>query len=416
MAEITATHHHDDIASSSTASGSASTPPYVHFDIFVNHFEDETRDFAMELCKRLVSHGFYVFLDGIDKEVTPRVEAAISVAALQIAIFSPIYATCKWCLDTLVQMTNSEAAILPVFYGVEPFHLRYTGKDDKGPYAQSLRAHEEKGRYDSKIIEAWRDALWDVSNISGFQLEDSNGGQEVLLGKVVDSVFKTCPLPYHVFLSHRGTDTKEKFAQPLYDRLVSHGLRVFLDKPELVGAVKIETQIELPIQFASVNIVIFSPRFPESSSCMDELFLITKATGTILPVFYEVEPSDLDGIYIETLYSHHREKQRQDTGTIEKWRDALANVPKSDEFMLAGEELKEDLMDKIVERVRKYIPKPLEFMISSEEQRAWKSALKDVPKRSQAVPVKDTYVGLHEKLEDFEKAVPSQQNYKLRRA
>lgn len=376
MAEITATHHHHDIASSSTASGSASTTPYVHFDIFVHHSEDETRDFAMELCKRLVSCGFHVFLDGIDKEVTPRVEAAISVAALQIAIFSPNYATCKWCLDTLVQMTNSEAAILPVFYGVEPFHLRYTGKDDKGPYAQSLRAHEEEGQYDSQIIEAWRDALCDVSNISGFQLEESNGGQEVLLGKVVDSVFKTCPpRHYHVFLSHHGPDTKEKFAQPLYDRLVSHGLRVFLDKPELVGALKIETQIEVPIQFASVNIVIFSPRFPESSWCMDELFLMTKATGTILPVFYEVEPSDLDGIYIETLYSHHREKQRQDTGTIEKWRDALANFPKSDEFMLAGEELKEELMDKIVERVLKYIPQPApsELMISSAEDRAAKS-------------------------------------------
>lgn len=384
MAEITATHHHDDIASSSTASGSASTP-YVHFDIFVNHSEDETTDFAMELCKRLVSRGLYVFLDGSEKEVTPRMEDAISLASLQIAIFSPNYATCKWSMDTLVKMTKSEAPILPVFYKVEPFHLRFTRKDHKGPYAQSLRAHEEKGRYDSQIIEAWRDALCDVSNISGFQLEESNGGQEVLLGKVVDSVFKTClPRPYHVFLSHRGPDTKEKFAQPLYDRLVSDGLRVFLDKPELVGALKIETQIEVTIQFASVNIVIFSPRFPESSWCMDELFLMTKATGTILPVFYEVEPSHLDGVYIETLYSHHLQKQQQDRETIEKWRDALANVPKSDEFMLAGllyskpvnrEELKEELMDKIVERVLKYIPKPApsELMISSAEHRAAKS-------------------------------------------
>lgn len=372
MAEITATHHHDDIASSSTASGSASTP-YVHFDIFVNHSEDETTDFAMELCKRLVSRGLYVFLDGSEKEVTPRMEDAISLASLQIAIFSPNYATCKWSMDTLVKMTKSEAPILPVFYKVEPFHLRFTRKDHKGPYAQSLRAHEEKGRYDSQIIEAWRDALCDVSNISGFQLEESNGGQEVLLGKVVDSVFKTClPRPYHVFLSRCGPDTKEKFAQPLYDRLVSHGLRVFLDKPELVGALKIETQIEVTIQFAC----IFSPRFPESSWYMDELFLMTKATGTILPVFYEVEPSHLDGVYIETLYSHHLQKQQQDRETIEKWRDALANVPKSDEFMLAGEELKEELMDKIVERVLEIIPDvpaPSEVMRSSEEHRAAKS-------------------------------------------
>ena len=83
---------------------------------------------------------------------------------------------------------------------------------------------------------------------------------------------------------------------------------MFLDKLELVGALKIETQIEVPIQFASVNIVIFSPRFLESSCCMDELFLMKMATGIILPVFYKVEPSDLDGVYIGTLLSH-REKQ-----------------------------------------------------------------------------------------------------------
>lgn len=381
MEEITATPHHPDIASSSTASRSASaSTPSVHYDIFVHHFEDDTRDFAIALCSRLIHRGLHVLRDEEylrdEEEFQSRMENVISLASLQIAVFSPNYAQWKWCMDTLVKMTKSEAPILPVFYKVEPSHLRFTSKDAKGSYAQSLRDHERKERYDSQTIQAWRDALFYVSNLSGFQLEKSDGNHEVLLGRVVDTVFKTCPpRDYQVFLSHRGPDTKEKFAQPLYDRLVSRGLRVFLDKEELEGALKIDSQIEVAIQFAYVNIIIFSPRFPESSWCMDELFLMTKATGTILPVFYEVEPSHLDGVYIETLYSHHLEKQRQDRETFEKWRDALANVPKSDEFMLAGEELKEELMDKIVERVLQYIPKPApsELMISSAEHRAAKS-------------------------------------------
>lgn len=378
MAEITATPRHPDIASSSTASCSASaSTPDVHYDIFVNH-SDETRVFAITLCSRLIDRGLHVFMDELDfsdeEEFQSRKEDAISLASLQIAIFSPNYTQWKWCMDTLVKMTKSESPIIPVFYEVEPSHLRFTSKDAKGSYAQSLRDHEEKERYDSQTMQAWRDALFHVSHISGFQLEKSDGDHEVLLGKVVDTVFKTCPpRDYQVFLSHRGPDTKEKFAQPLYDRLVSRGLRVFLDKKELEVAIKIDTQIEVAIQMAYVNIVIFSPTFPKSSWCMDELSLMTQATGTILPVFYEVEPSDLDGVYIETLDSHHLEKRREDRKTIEKWRDALAYVPKSDEFMLAGEELKEELMDKIVERVLKYIPKPSEFMISSAENRAAKS-------------------------------------------
>lgn len=271
-------------------------------------------------------------------------EAAISLASLQIAIFSPKYATCKWSMDMLVQMTKSEAPILPVFYGVEPFHLRYTGKDGEGPYAQSLRADEEEARYDSQTMQAWRNALERVSNLKGFELKEGNGGEEKLLRQIVETVevvesgFKTwCRRAYHVFICHHGKDTKEEFAEPLYRHLHGlKGLRVFLDKPELMGAYQIEPQIEAAIQSASVNIVLFSPRFPESPWCLNELSLMTMYKAKILPVFYRVRPSDLLGNqYIETLLSH-RHKDRQNTETVGRWKDALVQVPKSDDLMLTG--------------------------------------------------------------------------------
>jgi hypothetical protein len=66
-------------------------------------------------------------------------------------------------------MLESKAPIIPVFYHVRPSDLRWTrGKD--GGYAQALQklekktthdtqTHEEKLRYDSNIIENWRNAL-----------------------------------------------------------------------------------------------------------------------------------------------------------------------------------------------------------------------------------------------------------------
>lgn len=384
MAEMTGTHHHDGIASSSTVSGSAlASTPYVHYDIFVMHYEDETRDFAMELSKRLVSRGLYVFLSRSEQEVTSSMEAAISLASLQIAIFSPKYATCKWSMDMLVRMIKSEAPILPVFYGVEPFHLRYTGKDGKGPYAPSLRADEEEARYDSQTMQAWRNALERVSNLKGFVLNGGNGGEEELLRQIEESVFKTwCRRAYHVFICHHEKDTREEFAEALYRRLDGlQGLRVFLEKTELVEAYQIEPQIEVAIQSASVNIVIFSPRFPESPWCLNELSLMTMYKANILPVFYGVRPSDLLGNqYMETLLSH-LEKGRQDRKTINRWRDALDQVPKSDDLMLTGD--KEELMNKIVRSVLKNIPESELIVQNAAVERAVESVLnEDGSKRS----------------------------------
>lgn len=125
MVEIIAT---PDIASSSMASCSALvSTPYVHYDIFVNHFEDETKDFAIALCSCLIHHGLHVFLDELnfsgEEKFQSRMEDAISLAFLQITIFSPNYAQWKWSMDTLIKMTKSKAPILPIFYKVEPFHL-----------------------------------------------------------------------------------------------------------------------------------------------------------------------------------------------------------------------------------------------------------------------------------------------------
>jgi len=171
----------DSAASSSTSTSTS----YGRYDGFINHRGlDVKKTFANSLYRRLTSSGFLVFLDSPELEkgypIASQLEAAIKVASVHIAVFSPTYAESSWCLDELVLMVESKATILPVFYDVKPDVVRWTRKT--GAYAEALREHERKTtydsetgktkpRYDSETIEKWRTTLFDVSTISGFELE-----------------------------------------------------------------------------------------------------------------------------------------------------------------------------------------------------------------------------------------------------
>eukprot|EP00253_Pinus_taeda_P021676 PITA_21676 len=161
---------------------------------------------------------------------------------------------------------------------------------------------------------------------------------------------------YDVFINHRGTDVKETFAKDLYKRLDSEGLSVFLDRPELEAEETFSSQIENAITTASVQVAIFSPGYAESEGCLNKLLsmLDTLQRGAkVIPVFYEVEPSDLrkaqsnGGIYGKAFCERN---PPGDAGTIKKWKDALCRSAD-----ISGLELKtshygeSELLDKVVE-------------------------------------------------------------------
>ena len=108
---------------------------------------------------------------------------------------------------------------------------------------------------------------------------------------------------FDVFINHRGLDVKDTLAAHLYRQLLDHGLQVFLDKPELLAGEEITCQIEAAIQVSPVHVAIFSPTYAESKWCLDELTLMVesreraKSRVTILPVFYNVKPSELKWTY-----------------------------------------------------------------------------------------------------------------------
>ena len=105
----------------------------------------------------------------------------------------------------------------------------------------------------------------------------------------------SCNDSFDVFINHRGPDVKKTFASYLYRRLRLHKLKVFLDQQELQKGVYLTSQIQGAITAASVHVAIYSPRYAESSWCLNELMLETGKT--IIPVFYHVRPAELRWTY-----------------------------------------------------------------------------------------------------------------------
>ncbi|KAI4340172.1 hypothetical protein MLD38_025035 [Melastoma candidum] len=103
-----------------------------------------------------------------------------------------------------------------------------------------------------------------------------------------------CPRkPFNIFLVHRGPDTKEKEAALIYDYLRGSGYFPFLDVESLMPGKKIPDGIDEALRESKLGVIIFSPRFGESRHCLDELVRLMEMGKPLLPIFCDIEPSEL---------------------------------------------------------------------------------------------------------------------------
>ncbi|XP_062188373.1 probable 2' cyclic ADP-D-ribose synthase BdTIR [Phragmites australis] len=101
---------------------------------------------------------------------------------------------------------------------------------------------------------------------------------------------------YDVFINHRGVDTKRTVARLLYDRLAQlsgDGIRSFLDNMSMRPGDRLEERIFEAVRECSVAVAIFSPRYCDSEFCLRELAKLVEARKTIIPIFYDIKPSEL---------------------------------------------------------------------------------------------------------------------------
>ncbi|KAK6946744.1 Toll/interleukin-1 receptor homology (TIR) domain [Dillenia turbinata] len=126
-----------------------------------------------------------------------------------------------------------------------------------------------------------------MKNLQKQLLANPNSGQFNVLKRV------TAQPSCDVFINHRGADTKRSMAALLYDHLARLKLRPFLDNRTMKPGDKLFDSIHNAIRGCKVGVTVFSPRYCESYFCLHELSLLVESRKKIIPIFYDINPSDI---------------------------------------------------------------------------------------------------------------------------
>ena len=137
---------------------------------------------------------------------------------------------------------------------------------------------------------------------------------------------------YHIFLSFRGEDIRNSFADLLYIALKKNGISTFRDEEELKRGEIISQKLVKAIQESLFAIVILSPNYPSSSWCLNELQeILERKTGfpqKVFPIFYGIDPSHVRNQIesIAKVFKKHEEKFGEDSVKVQNWREALRAI------------------------------------------------------------------------------------------
>ncbi|XP_056162567.1 disease resistance protein L6-like [Syzygium oleosum] len=136
---------------------------------------------------------------------------------------------------------------------------------------------------------------------------------------------------YEVFLSFRGPDTRQGFADCLYTSLINARIIVFRDDNELDPGDNIPDALVQSIKQSKISIPIISKDYASSKSCLMELAQMVECneadTQLIVPIFYDIDPADLKrqrGRVRKSFRKH--ERCGIDREVIDKWKQALRKI------------------------------------------------------------------------------------------
>ncbi|KAG5067994.1 hypothetical protein AAZX31_01G037200 [Glycine max] len=188
----------------------------LRWDVFLSFRGTDTRDtFTMSLYHALHRRGLRVFRDddGLERgdEIQKKLLEAIEDSAAAVVVLSPDYASSHWCLDELAKICKCGRLILPVFYWVDPSHVR----KQKGPFEDSFGSHANK--FPEESVQQWRDAMKKVGGIAGYVLDekcDSEKSDKLIqhLVQILLKQMRNTPLnvaPYTVGLDDRVEELKK---------------------------------------------------------------------------------------------------------------------------------------------------------------------------------------------------------------
>ncbi|KAB2603593.1 TMV resistance protein N-like [Pyrus ussuriensis x Pyrus communis] len=191
---------------------------------------------------------------------------------------------------------------------------------------------------------------------------------------------------YDVFLSFTGADTRRGFVSHLYHELCKcQGITTFYDDQELERGTSISPELLGAIKASHTAIVVLSPKYAHSKWCLDELTNIVQcmeARKSILPVFYETNPSDIGNqrASFAEAFTEHEEKfiSTEDKKKVTQWRADLKKVSKISGWHSKNFKSERQLIDDIVKCVRRKVQATCMLLDSSQKLVGTDSALEQL--------------------------------------
>ncbi|CAF1734585.1 hypothetical protein HID58_086385 [Brassica napus] len=152
------------------SSYSSSSSRNWSYDVFPSFSgEDVRKTFLSHFMKELDRKLIIAFKDNEierSRSLDPELRQAIKDSRIAVVIFSTNYASSRWCLNELLEIVRckEECAqmVIPVFYGLDPSHVRKQTGDFGKIFDKTCQNKTE----DEIIL--WREALTDVANILGY--------------------------------------------------------------------------------------------------------------------------------------------------------------------------------------------------------------------------------------------------------
>ncbi|KAL2344246.1 hypothetical protein Fmac_005531 [Flemingia macrophylla] len=194
----------------------------LRWDVFLSFRGSDTRgSITNGLYHSLQARGVRVFLDDVGlergEEIAHGLMEAIDDSAAFIVIISQDYASSHWCLEELTKISDSRKLLLPVFYRVDPSHVRH----QTGPFQAGFSSHQNRFK---ENVSKWRAAFKKVGGVAGWVFDGSE--EDNLIRRLVQRVMKelsNTPLGVSEFAV--GLDERVEKVMKLLD-VQSNGVKV----------------------------------------------------------------------------------------------------------------------------------------------------------------------------------------------
>ncbi|XVF77467.1 hypothetical protein PTKIN_Ptkin14bG0046500 [Pterospermum kingtungense] len=182
--------------SSLSSSSSSSSISGHKYDVFLSFRGEDTRKkFTDHLYAALKRKGIVTFRDDPDlkrgEEIAPELLKAIQESWCSIIVLSETYAFSGWCLEELAEIVKQknvgEHKVFPIFYDVDPSHLR----KQTGKVKEAFAKHEERFKKNEDKTQRWRTALIEVTNITGW--DSRNKHEAEFIEYIVEEIYSIVP-------------------------------------------------------------------------------------------------------------------------------------------------------------------------------------------------------------------------------